>query len=220
VIPKAGCSRPRARCQAFQNTAWEPSHEPANRLFVQAAYQSMLLILSESERDFFLKAVDAQITFVTDAQGRMTELVFTKVRNVTRSESSSAPQFRLRIRLGSLQLHRSSALSSWMYSGKGRRMRGMGSTLKEIPRGSQFFRSHLKNGITGRLGPEKRVKPGKSEAMWKTLHIFEMASSYQHAPGSPRPVPNRKTDKLAFYDHDCIGSESLVILPTIFANYL
>lgn len=32
-------------------------------------------IFPESDRDFFLKVVDAQITFVTDAQGRATELI-------------------------------------------------------------------------------------------------------------------------------------------------
>jgi hypothetical protein len=33
-------------------------------------------LFPESERAFFLKVVDAQVTFVTDAQGRATELIF------------------------------------------------------------------------------------------------------------------------------------------------
>ena len=46
-----------------------------DRLFVQATNQPRLEIFPESARDYFLKAVDAQITFVTDAQGRVSELV-------------------------------------------------------------------------------------------------------------------------------------------------
>jgi serine-type D-Ala-D-Ala carboxypeptidase/endopeptidase len=44
-------------------------------LFVQATGQSKLEIFPEGDRDFFLKVVDAQITFVTDASGRATELI-------------------------------------------------------------------------------------------------------------------------------------------------
>jgi len=44
-------------------------------LFSQATGQSIVQIFPESDRDFFLKVVDAQITFVTDAQGRATELI-------------------------------------------------------------------------------------------------------------------------------------------------
>ena len=32
-------------------------------------------IFPESERDFFVKAFDAQITFVTDSSGRATEII-------------------------------------------------------------------------------------------------------------------------------------------------
>lgn len=35
----------------------------------------MIPLFPESERDFFLKVVDAQITFVTDNQGHATELI-------------------------------------------------------------------------------------------------------------------------------------------------
>lgn len=45
------------------------------QLFVQATGQPRLEIFPESERDYFLKAVDAQITFETDSQGRATGLV-------------------------------------------------------------------------------------------------------------------------------------------------
>lgn len=45
------------------------------QFFVQATGQPKLEIFPESERDYFLKAVDAQITFETDGQGRATTLV-------------------------------------------------------------------------------------------------------------------------------------------------
>ena len=46
-----------------------------NRLFTQATGQSKLEVFPESDRDYFLKVVDAQITFETDAQGKATGLV-------------------------------------------------------------------------------------------------------------------------------------------------
>ncbi|HEV7243296.1 MAG TPA: serine hydrolase [Thermoanaerobaculia bacterium] len=46
-----------------------------NALFLQATAQPKFPIFAESERDFFLKALDAQITFVVDAEGRATQLV-------------------------------------------------------------------------------------------------------------------------------------------------
>jgi hypothetical protein len=46
-----------------------------DRLFLQATGQPRFQIFPEGDRDFFLKAVDAQITFVTDSQGRATELI-------------------------------------------------------------------------------------------------------------------------------------------------
>lgn len=44
-------------------------------LFEQATNQPKFEIFPESDKDYFLKVVDAQITFVADAQGRATELV-------------------------------------------------------------------------------------------------------------------------------------------------
>jgi serine-type D-Ala-D-Ala carboxypeptidase/endopeptidase len=44
-------------------------------LFEQATGQPKFQIFSESDRDYFLKVVDAQITFVTDSHGRATELI-------------------------------------------------------------------------------------------------------------------------------------------------
>src|SRR5271163_4585355 len=44
-------------------------------LFAQLTGQPKFQIFPESERDYFYKVVDAQITFVTDAQGRATELI-------------------------------------------------------------------------------------------------------------------------------------------------
>jgi len=46
-----------------------------SHLFVQATGQPKFEVFPESERDYFLKVVDAQVTFQTDAHGRATELV-------------------------------------------------------------------------------------------------------------------------------------------------
>ncbi len=46
-----------------------------DHLFEQATGQQKFEIFPESERDYFLKVVDAQITFVTDSTGRATELI-------------------------------------------------------------------------------------------------------------------------------------------------
>ena len=46
-----------------------------DHFFVQATGQPKLEIFPESDHDYFLKVVDAQITFVTDAKGQATELI-------------------------------------------------------------------------------------------------------------------------------------------------
>ena len=46
-----------------------------DHLFVQATRQPKFEVFPETERDYFLKVVDAQITFVTDSTSRATELV-------------------------------------------------------------------------------------------------------------------------------------------------
>ena len=46
-----------------------------NQLNTQATGQGIVPIFPESERNFFVKAFDAQITFVTDASGRATEII-------------------------------------------------------------------------------------------------------------------------------------------------
>lgn len=46
-----------------------------NRLFAQATAQPKFELFAETERDFFLKAVDAQITFVPDLAGRVTKVI-------------------------------------------------------------------------------------------------------------------------------------------------
>lgn len=46
-----------------------------DHLFAQATGQPKLEIFPESDRDYFSKVVDAQITFVTDSKGRATELI-------------------------------------------------------------------------------------------------------------------------------------------------
>jgi CubicO group peptidase (beta-lactamase class C family) len=46
-----------------------------DHLFTQATGQGKIEVFPESDHDFFLKVVDAQITFETDSQGRATSLV-------------------------------------------------------------------------------------------------------------------------------------------------
>jgi hypothetical protein len=46
-----------------------------DQLFTQATGQPKVEIFPESDRDYFLKVVDAQITFETDSQGRTTGLI-------------------------------------------------------------------------------------------------------------------------------------------------
>ncbi len=46
-----------------------------DKLMTQATGQGKVPIFAESEREFFAKVVDAQITFVTEAQGRASELI-------------------------------------------------------------------------------------------------------------------------------------------------
>ena len=46
-----------------------------DRLFTQATGQPKVEIFPESEREYFLKVVDAQITFETDSQGRATQVI-------------------------------------------------------------------------------------------------------------------------------------------------
>jgi hypothetical protein len=46
-----------------------------SRLFVQATGQPKFEVFPESARDYFLKVVDAQITFEPDGEGRVTALI-------------------------------------------------------------------------------------------------------------------------------------------------
>jgi len=46
-----------------------------NRLFAQATSQPRVELFAEGPKDYFVKVIDAQITFVTDAQGRATEII-------------------------------------------------------------------------------------------------------------------------------------------------
>jgi CubicO group peptidase (beta-lactamase class C family) len=46
-----------------------------DHLFIQATGQPKFEIFPEGDRDYFLKVVDAQITFVTDSAGKATELI-------------------------------------------------------------------------------------------------------------------------------------------------
>ena len=47
----------------------------AGQLFVQATGQSRFEVFAESEREYFYRVVDAQITFEADNQGRATRLI-------------------------------------------------------------------------------------------------------------------------------------------------
>jgi serine-type D-Ala-D-Ala carboxypeptidase/endopeptidase len=46
-----------------------------DHLFSQATGQGKVELFAETVKDYFLKAVDAQVTFETEAQGRATGLV-------------------------------------------------------------------------------------------------------------------------------------------------
>jgi hypothetical protein len=46
-----------------------------DHLMLQATGQPKFEIFAESEKEFFLKVVDAQITFVKDGKGDVTELI-------------------------------------------------------------------------------------------------------------------------------------------------
>jgi hypothetical protein len=46
-----------------------------NHLFAQLTGQAALEVFAESERDYFLKVVDAQLTFETNGQGKATAVV-------------------------------------------------------------------------------------------------------------------------------------------------
>lgn len=46
-----------------------------DRLFVRATNQPRLEVFAEGERDFFYKAVDAQISFIAGEDGTITSLV-------------------------------------------------------------------------------------------------------------------------------------------------
>jgi hypothetical protein len=46
-----------------------------NHLFSQTNAQPKSEIFPEAENDYFMKSVDAQITFVTDSQGHATEII-------------------------------------------------------------------------------------------------------------------------------------------------
>ncbi len=47
----------------------------AGQLFIQATNQPKFPVFPESETEFFLKVVDAQITFVRDEDGQVTSLI-------------------------------------------------------------------------------------------------------------------------------------------------
>ncbi|MER3432552.1 MAG: hypothetical protein C4288_03760 [Leptolyngbya sp. ERB_1_1] len=54
-----------------------------NRLFVQATGQQIIELFPESETDFFIKVVNAQITFVKDQQGQVNQLMLHQAGQTT-----------------------------------------------------------------------------------------------------------------------------------------
>ena len=58
----------------------------ANQLFVQATGQGKAEVFPESEKDFFYKVVDAQITFEADNQGKVVALVLHQNGNDQRAK--------------------------------------------------------------------------------------------------------------------------------------
>src|SRR5580693_1901121 len=46
-----------------------------DRLFAQATGQPKFEVFAEGDKDFFLKVIDAQLTFVTDASGPATAVI-------------------------------------------------------------------------------------------------------------------------------------------------
>jgi hypothetical protein len=46
-----------------------------DQLFVQGSGQPKVAVFPEGERDYFLKVADAQVTFVTNGDGRASELI-------------------------------------------------------------------------------------------------------------------------------------------------
>jgi CubicO group peptidase (beta-lactamase class C family) len=61
-------------------------------LYVRPTGQSILRLWPETETDFFLKEIDAQITFVRDAQGVVTGLVLHQGGQDARAPKTSAPK--------------------------------------------------------------------------------------------------------------------------------
>ena len=75
--------------QATMNVSRE-----GDRFFIQLTGQPQLEVFPKSETEFFLKAVNAQLTFVKDAGGKVTKVVDRQngqAFEFTRSESSVAP---------------------------------------------------------------------------------------------------------------------------------
>ena len=62
------------RYQLMPNVVVKVTRE-GNHLFSQLAAQPKSEIFPETEKDYFMKDVDAQISFATDSQGRATELI-------------------------------------------------------------------------------------------------------------------------------------------------
>ena len=59
----------------FAPTVFLTVTRDGNRLFVQLTGQPAFEVFAESEKEYFLRVVDAQVTFETDAQGRATAVV-------------------------------------------------------------------------------------------------------------------------------------------------
>ena len=62
-----------------------------DQLYAQATNQPRFEIFAESAREFFFKVVDAQLTFVVDANGRATSIVLHQNGNNTPGNQIGPP---------------------------------------------------------------------------------------------------------------------------------
>ncbi|MEA2336910.1 MAG: hypothetical protein QOE82_917 [Thermoanaerobaculia bacterium] len=77
-----------------------------DQLFAQATDQPRLEIFAESPREFFLKAVDAQLTFVVDDTGRATSIVLHQNGNNTPGNQIGPPKQRQEVKVDAAVLEK------------------------------------------------------------------------------------------------------------------
>jgi len=75
TLPSATLDRYVGEYQLLPNVTATITNE-AGKLFIRMTGQGNLELFAETEKDFFLKVVDAQVSFETDASGKATKLLF------------------------------------------------------------------------------------------------------------------------------------------------